>query len=237
MAAIIVGGILLVVGVVLILVARSRGKLKAQMDAMETVPVAELREATHAELKGVAACDAPITPPECEVGCVHYSYEIERRERRKTSSGSTSYTWRTVDSGRAEVPFTLTDPGGSVVIDPEGADFDAPVLIQRELPPGRRMEGGVLKAVVGAVGALSGQRERIVVRGVTPGQELYVLGDVMRGADGALRVAKGDNRFFISTKSEEQLKGRLGLQAFWLALAGWALGIAGLVALIIGLVK
>ena len=67
MAAIIVGGILLVVGVVLILVARSRGKLKAQMDAMETVPVAELREATHAELKGVAACETPITPPECEL--------------------------------------------------------------------------------------------------------------------------------------------------------------------------
>ena len=224
--------VLFVISVVLLTVANKRNAKKAEMDATGTTPIGDLGESVHAEIKGVVSCDQPLTPPNCDTPCVQYTYRIERRERHTTGSGKGVYRWRAVDSGEARVPFKLTDQSGTVVVDPDGAEVDARRLVQTSIDPTQMMGEGTLKTLAQA----TSDAQRITVDGIPADLELYVLGDVTRRADGELRVAKGANRFFISTKSEEQLTKTLGRQAMLYYVSGGVLLLAGVVVLAIALV-
>ena len=235
-----IAGVLVVVGLILIAVGRRKGALKSTIDATMTTAVRDLMEGQHAEIKGVASCDQPLTPPYSEIPCVHYSYKLQRRERSSSSSGSTSYTWRTIDSGSAQVPFSLTDTTGTVTVDPEGAAMDASIVVKRPVKPGDPTKGipeGLLKTIVTAAAAMAQSPHRVEVRAVTLNQDLYVLGDVLRGPDGELRVGKGANKFLISTKSEEQLVRSIGRMSMLLYFLGSAMVIGGMVILILKLGK
>jgi len=233
-----IAGVLAVVGVVLIVVGKRKSTLKSAITATPTKPIGQLMQADHAEIKGVASCDQPLTAPYSTVSCVSYSYKLMRRERRRSSSGSSHYTWRTIDSGSARVPFTLTDSTGSVTVDPQDADVDAPVIVKGPVRPSdaiEQMPAGVLKTVAGAVSMLAPNPQKVEVRGVTVGRNLYVLGDVQKGPDGRLLVAKGDNKFFISTKTEEQLARSLGRTSLLLYVLGAVFIVGSVVALVMGL--
>ena len=233
-----IAGILVVVGVILVAVGKRKSALKSAMDQTPTTPIGDLRELQHAETKGVASCDQPLEAPYSNVSCVYYSYTLERRERSRSSSGSTSYTWRTIDSGSAQVPFTLTDSSGSVTVDPEGAHIDAPVVVKRPVKPSDPVESmpdGPLKIVLGSLSRLAATPLRVTVRAVAADRNLYVLGDVQEGADRKLRIAKGENKFFISTRSEEQLARSLGIKALVLYSLGALLIVGGIVVLVMTL--
>jgi len=235
-----IAGALVVVGLMLIAVGKRKGGLKSTMEQTMTASVRDLMEGQHAEIKGAASCDQPLTPPYSDVQCVHYSYKLQRRERSRSSSTSTSYTWRTIDSGSAQVPFSLTDSTGTVTVDPQGASMDAPIVVKRPVTPGDPTEGlpdGPLKTVLSGLSMLAQTPHRVEVRAVALNQDLYVLGDVLRGPEGELRVGKGDNKFLISTKSEEQLTRSLGRTSMLLYFVGSALVIGGIVVLVLALSK
>ena len=75
----------------------------------------------------------------------------------------------------------------------------------------------------------------MTVRAVAADRNLYVLGDVQEGADRKLRIAKGENKFFISTRSEEQLARSLGIKALVLYFLGALLIVGGIVVLVMTL--
>lgn len=225
----VIAGILGVVGVVVVFVGKSKGKLKSLIDQTPTTPLGQLRDGQHAEIKGIVSCEKPLLTPDSGIPCVYYSYEIKRRERRRSSSGSTTYHWRTVDRGTSQIPFTLADSEGSVTIDPEGSQIDAPVIVDRYIEPGENLAEGALKSIVSAASMVFGERRKLVVKAIATGCELYVLGDVSAGADGHLRVSKGDGKFFISTKSEEQLAKSLGLQTILFYVIGTLLIVGAVV--------
>ncbi len=237
-----IAGVLLVLGVVLIAVGKRQSAFKLTMSQTPTTPIDDLKELQHAEIKGVASCDQPLEAPYSNVSCVFYSYALQRRERSRSSSGSTSYTWRTIDSGAARVPFTLTDSTGSVTVDPEGASVDAPVVVKRPVRSGDSIESlpdGPLKTVLSGVSMLATTPHRVTVRAVPVDRELYVLGDVQRGADRELQVAKGENKFFISTRSEEQLAKSFGRKSvlFYFLGAVFVIGAVVVLAIAMGLIK
>jgi hypothetical protein len=237
-----IAGVLLVLGVVLIAAGKRKSALKSTMGQTPTTAIHDLRELQHAEIKGMASCDQPLEAPYSNVSCVFYSYALERRERSRSSSGSTSYTWRTIDSGASRVPFTLTDSTGSVTVDPEGANIDAPVVVKRPVKSGASIESlsdGPLKTVLRGVSMLASTPHRVTVRAVPVGRQLYVLGDVQRDAGGESRVAKGENKFFISTRSEEQLARSLGLKSvlFYFLGAAFVIGAVVVLAIAMGLLK
>jgi len=235
-----IAGVLVLVGAILIAVGKRKGGLKSTIDQTMTTAVRDLMEGQHAEIKGVASCDQPLTPPYSDIPCVYYSYKLQRRERSRSSSGSTSYTWRTIDSGSAQVPFSLTDSTGTVTVDPVGAAMDAPMVVKRPVAPGDPTEGipeGLLKTVLSAAAVMAQTPHRVEVRAVMLNRNLYVLGDVLRGADGELRVGKGDNKFLISTKSEEQLARGLGRTSILLYVLGGVMVIGGIVLTVLALSK
>ena len=233
----VIASILAAVGVTLILVGKSKSKLKSTMEQTQTTPIGQLAQGQYAEIKGSASCEQPLQAPEAGTSCVYYSYHLKRRERRRDSSGRTRYHWRTIDSGSSRVPFTLADSTGKVTVDPEGAKIDdAPVVVDRYIQPGEKMGEGVLKSVLQASTMLTGgHQQKMEVRAIPVGRELYILGDVQRGAGGELRVAKGDNKFLISTKSEEQLTKSLGLKTLLFNLFGAGVIIVGIILLVLKL--
>jgi len=233
-----IAGGLVVVGIILFVVGKKKSAFKSTMAEMVTKSIGQLMQSEYAEIKGVASCDQPLTAPYSDLQCVYYSYKLMRRERRRSSSGGSSTTWRTIDSGSAGIPFTLTDETGSVTVDPEGAKLDAPVIVKGPVHGAdisQLMPDGVPKMLAGMLTQLATNPMKVEVRGVTGGQNLYVLGDVSKAPDGNLTVAKGDNKLFISTKSEEQLARSLGRTSIVLYILGATFIIGAIVALMFAL--
>lgn len=231
-----IAGVLAVIGVILVVVGRKKSGLKSKMEATPTTPIGSIEGGRQVELKGIAHCDQPLETPETGAPCVYYAYELKRRERRHSSSGSTQYHWRTIDSGSSRVPFTLQDTSGTVAIDPEGAKIDAPKVIDRDVKPGENLEDGLLKGLISAASVLGGSRQKILVHAVACERELYVLGYADRDPQGALKVSAGEEQFFISTKSEEQLAKSLGLQSMLFYVGGAVLMAGAITALVMALV-
>lgn len=229
--AYIIAAVFGVIGVIVILVGISKSKLRAKVAGTSTSNIANLVQGQYAEIKGVVTCDQPLKTPDEAVPCVFYSYKLECH---KQGSGSSSGHWSTVESRQDQVPFTLTDSTGTVTVDPEGADFDAPVVNeQRVLPEGlSRLSVSLGRDISINLGS---RPYRMKTSAVKLDQELYVLGHADRDDAGQLRIVKGADKFFISTKSEKDLLRGLGLASKLYWLLGAALLVTGIVILIVKL--
>ena len=219
--------ILIAVGVILFFVGRSKGRLKDVMAQTTTSTVESLQAGAHVEVKGHASCDKPLTAPYHDQPCLYYKYQIERREKKSDSdNGSSSYSWRVVDRGNAHVPFYLTDATGSALVNPDKASWDAQRICKREIDPSESMEDGTLKALTQAAIWMTQDRQRITIWAVPADHELYVLGNAEKLSDGSMRLAKGEGKFFISARSEEELTRSLGNQTlgYYIAAAGLSAG-------------
>ena len=90
-------------------------------------------------------------------------------------------------------------------VNPQGAEVDAPVLVDRYVKPGENMAEGAWKTLVQVGSFLGGHKQKMIIRAIALNSSLYMLGNVVKDADGTIMIAQGKDRFFISTKSEEQL--------------------------------
>ena len=76
---------------------------------------------------------------------------------------------------------------------------------------------------------LGGNKQKVIEHAVRIQENLYVLGNVIRDHEGNLVISKGEDKFFISTKTEEQLKkSMMGLSILMYVLGGLLI-IGGLV--------
>jgi hypothetical protein len=165
---------------------------------------------------------------------VYYAYRVELEEVSRDHRGKPqAQRWKTLDSGRSSVPFELTNDAGSVTIQPEGADFEAPVVCERWLEAGEPIEEGVLKHALGVLSTPPDVRRRIRVEAVSVGTRVHVVGNLHRTPEGEVRVCAGRERLVISTRSESELMGGLVWQGRGLlALAALLLSGAGFAALL-----
>ena len=225
-----IGAVVLVIGLIVLLIGVSKGKLLAKMSELETSNIGDIRAGTHVEIKGAAGLDSPLTAPGSDIACVYYEYEVQRLERRRDSDGREKDEWRTIDSGRSESSFFVSDSTGAVAVEPRGAKMDCPVVADRYLTE-RDGGSGVMGTIINALSSLAPNREKIRTRAIAMGQALYILGNVTGDGEGK-RVGKGEGKFFISTRSEEELSGSLGWQSKLMKAIGAVL-MAGGVALII----
>ena len=174
--------------------------------------------------------------------CVAYEYTVEERRRRRRRKGGSRTTWRTVDSGKASVPFVLEDDSARALIRPDGASLSMGTERTRRvdgessLPPGMRNSGGVLSLGSITIGArpLRYTEKRLDVDG--PG---YVFGQATvnpRGVDAEVEVGDGPDTpmFVISDASEGATARRLMLKGAGLVAFGAIFAVFG-TALLIGL--
>ena len=93
-------GVLAITGVILIVVGKKKSAFKSTMSMMQTKSINQLMQADYAEIKGVAACDQPLTAPYSGLSCIYYSYRLMRRERRRSSISSTARRCAVTHAGR-----------------------------------------------------------------------------------------------------------------------------------------
>ena len=176
------------------------------------------------EVKGEVKSYDPLQTYLTESAAVWYSWSIQEhwrrtetytdskgRRRTRTLSG-----WRTVDSGGSFQSFFLRDDTGELLIDPKGADVDAPSTLYHSCGTSDPMYYG--KGPSGAI-MNSTYRRRFNEQAIRPGDNIYVLGPAKLREDvvAPMIADKKDERyFFISTKSESQIVRGKGIWSFFL---------------------
>ncbi len=94
------------------------------------------------EVKGMIACDSPLTGELSKQPCVYYDMKVEERyeetywdkdangnQVRKTRTGKT-----TVSSNTQKVAFQIKDDTGKITINPNGAEIDAIKVVDKYEP-------------------------------------------------------------------------------------------------------
>lgn len=183
--------------------------------------------------------------------CVWFRYKITRHyiDIDRDSDGSTdrnkrSETW---DEGESSEVIQLVDAhGGTVLVDPRGGRPDGVhrVLNRKETKEqpdafsqmfSGDIKGGLKEIFRSDDGRTTAMEyEEWVLK---PGTPLFVLGEARNGA-GALTVGKpaGKHSFIISTKSAEEIKAQKASHQKWALIAAPLAGVAGLAALIVGII-
>lgn len=253
MALIIIGVILIAVGaIVLPLLARRsaiRARTFAEVPRYECSQVAEhgesapgMRISVHG--RAVAGRHEPLTAPASQRQCAWYRLTISERHRRvdRDSEGRTTTREeeRVVSDERSPQFITIADDSGTIEVDPQGADVDRPLETHNRVQPppsgsGSRISFGGLSVDIGSRDGLIGIRTREQILPLDT--ELYILGGA-ESREGAGMIGKPrEGLFVISTRSADDLArgARAGMR--WFAGSAGVLTIAGVVVLVIGLIR
>jgi LemA protein len=122
----IAGGVLLIVGIVLLAVARAADRKNYIIQKATPMPLSLVNERDDVWLRGHALCDAPLRAPHFGHECIAFHYKLEERVRRtrRTKKGTTTYyTWETREKYSEAAEFTLHDGEQSIVVDGPKAEF------------------------------------------------------------------------------------------------------------------
>ncbi|MCR4337026.1 MAG: E3 ubiquitin ligase family protein [Candidatus Omnitrophica bacterium] len=186
--------------------ARVSSNLQKLLKATPTSCISNLSAGQFVEVKGTVDCQFPLKVPGSERKCVYYSYELQRRERKRNSNSITEYEWHTIKRGEDQTPFILKDESGSIDVNLLGAEIEAEVILDQLVDPLKDSNSTIVKAFFYMSQLTAGIHERIIVKAIELGSDVYCLGTVLESADGKLRIGRGTKRFFLSTSSEEQVK-------------------------------
>jgi len=231
MGLLVLAGVLATLGLAALWVGRHKSRLAAAIRGARATGIASLPDGARVEIAGSCQCAEPLAEPGGGDKCVYYAYRVELEEVSRDHRGRPqAQRWKTVDSGRSSVPFELANDAGSVTIQPEGADFEAPVVCERWLEVGEPLEEGLLKHALGVLSTPSDVRRRIRVEAVSVGTSVHIVGTLQRSPDSEPRIGAGRERLVISTRPEADLlgglvwqgRGLLALSALLLAGAGFA---------------
>jgi hypothetical protein len=135
-----------------------------EKNMVENVPASPIRSVAMglAEIKGHAPSASILTAPLSGTACHFYRYEVD--EERQSRQGS---EWVKVDQGKSNVPFTVEDPTGGILVNPAGAE----ILLRKDYERIDRAEGWL------------GKRRRYREWRIDPGDFVYTLGTVSRSGD------------------------------------------------------
>jgi len=133
-----------------------------EKNMIENVPSSPIRSVAMglAEIKGKACGEATLSAPFSQARCHYFRYLVEEERQR----GKGGKEWVTVDQGKSNVPFSVEDPTGKILVNPEGAD----ITLKRDYQTIENGEGWF------------GRRKRYSEWRIDPGDALYLLGTVSK---------------------------------------------------------
>jgi hypothetical protein len=125
----VVGVVLLILGAVFLLIAiccfialRNARRRYRLMLATEASNVGALTEGPY-EIQGrIESIDSAFTSPWTQQQCVYYEFLVE--EKRPKPNVKNGVYWACIINDDQKQSFKVTDPSGSVEIDPDEAQFD-----------------------------------------------------------------------------------------------------------------
>lgn len=248
------GAIMLVVGVVL--VVGSAGLLffgrRAQakrnlLQSVATLTVAEMPRLLPwemVEVKGTIRSDTPLMSEYANKACVWYASKVireyEKRERDADGDMQTHRTSETVSSNSQMIPFFVEDATGRIEVNLDGADIDAPTILNRFESADDNGSGPSISFAGISISMGDSDRTlgyRYVVEALEVDKPIYVLGAYREdGTIGAPAHGAKNRKFIVSHRTEEELKASWGKQAFWLGTSAIAVFAIGVLLIIAGII-
>ena len=141
---------------------------------MEDMPTSKVRSAAQGfvELGGTQQAfeGTPLSAPLSHSACTWWSYQIEKKKRKRASEGGTTHKWVTVEKDTSVGFFMLRDDTGEILVNPRGADVTPSVKKVWYGDSKRPM--GITSGFGGALGSRYRYTERIML----PGEPIYALG-------------------------------------------------------------
>ena len=193
------------------------------------------------EMKGAAECENPLHSHIAEAACVHYEWSIEEHWERteyvtstdsdgkSTQKAQTRSGWTSVGNGGASVDFYLKDATGAILVHPEGAEMDPPVVFSRTCTPDDPVYYG--KGPPGDIPD-STRRRRFVEKAIRLHGPVYVVGKARERKDAAAAEIAGDGQaplYLISGRTEKEVQASFLLRGLLWSAGGALLLAAGLV--------
>jgi len=246
-AALIIGVIVLAIGGgLLIFGRRTQAKTNLIRSVATTVAadLAKLLPGEMVELKGTIRCASPLTAEYAEKPCVWYSTQVTREyeHRQKDSDGNweTNRQSESVSSNTQKTPFFVQDSTGQVEVHLDGAEIDAPTILDRFEDKNSGNSGPSISIGGLSISTGSGDRTlgyRYKVRALAVDVPIYVLGVYNEdGTVGAPPPGSKTRKFIVSHRSEEQLHASWGKQAFWMGTIAVVAMAAGAILIVVGVV-
>lgn len=240
-----IGAVVFVVGGILIFTGRrtqAKTNLLRAVATSNAADIAGLLPGEMVEVKGAIRSDTPLTSQHASRPSVWYESTVSREyeERDKDSQGN----WRTtrgsesVSTAKQAIPFFVEDASGRVRVNPDGADIDAPTVLDRF---DDKADGPSINVSIGGIelGA-SGRRTlgyRYVEKLLAVDTPVYVLGTVREdGEIGAPANGGRGRKFVISHRSEEALEAAWSKSAHWQVYIAIGLLTLGVIMIVGGLV-
>jgi hypothetical protein len=183
------------------------------------------------EMKGAAECEQPLKSRLSDALCVHYEWSVEEQWERteyvtrtdkdgnRTQEAETKSGWTSVGTGRFSVAFYVKDATGAILVRPEGADMDPPVVLSRTCTPDDDLYYG--KGPPSDI-ADSTHRRRFLEKAIRLHAPVYVVGKARERKDIVAAEIAADEQaplFLISGRTEQEVQSSY----FWRGL-GWSAG-------------
>ncbi len=229
---------MLIAGVVLLYF---RGRTRQKAALMKSVQTSDASEAsalspgTLVEVAGTLRCEEPLISEMSNRSCAYYSSHVtreyldNRRDDDNDRPGSNRRS-ETLAENRQFAPFSVEDGTGSALVDAKEADIDAEQVVDRfERNTGGEGHsisfGGTTLSLAGGERTIGYRYTESILPVDAPVYVLGVVGD--RGEISAPPKDRGDQRFVISYRSEEDLDRSLGRSSLWLGLIALGLFVLG----------
>ncbi len=248
------GAIMLIIGLVVIAVGAGLlvfgRRTQAKTNLMKSVVTLNVKDlptllpGEMVEVKGTVRCETPLTSEYANKPCVWYSSKVvreyEKRERDSDGDMQTTRTSETVSSNKLMTTFFVEDATGKVPVHLDGAEIDAPTILNRFENKDDKSSGPSISFAGISISAGDSDRTlgyRYVVEALEVDKPIYVLGAYREdGTVGAPTFGDKNRKFIVSYRSEEELQASWGKQAFWLGVSAIATLVLGAVLIVVGLV-
>lgn len=206
-------------GALLLLLGKRHRGVQEDMRDIKRMKISELRPGSIAEISGTVQVDHPLTAPFSGKPCVWYAYEVERYE--PFGGGG---AWRRVWRDHSDNRFHLYDGSGTISINPQEANMDAPQIFERIVEPGEVFPKPELRKLVNH---LTGYQSRVRERAFVTGSSAYAFGTIFSSGD-RLYMMRGKRPLYISWKPEELVEQEVGRRSALFTLGGLVAFLGGL---------
>lgn len=235
-----------------------------EIQFLKTTPVAELLELHKnvadeigaggfnqlVETRGVVESDAPITAELSGERCAHYRMEVTERYEEtyverdanghdvvRTRTGST-----TVASNTNTARFFVSESGGRVLVQPEGATLDTTQILDRFEPAG--LGGSITFGTFSMPTGTAAANRRVLgyhyAEWILPlGSTVFVVAQASdQGGELSLRKPEDKSKpFVVSLKSKEQVTGAMESKARWMLVGAFVTILGGFTLVVIGIMR
>jgi hypothetical protein len=120
---------LVVVGVILFIVGFLKYREYRVLADTPQVPIRSVAMGLS-HVAGTSTGGQPLTSPLTQVPCYYYEVKVEKKVKRDNQE-----KWEETSRERAEVPFYLQDETGTILVNPQKAEYNLPQAFGGELRP------------------------------------------------------------------------------------------------------